>query len=86
MSVEDKKFSGENVIKNSFWSVLERICAQAVAFIISIILARLLMPTDYGIVALIQVFIGVCSLLVDRGLASALSQKNTRKKMIIILF
>ena len=76
MNEQDKRFSGKNVAKNSFWSVLERICAQAVSFVISIILARLLMPTDYGIVALVQVFISICSLLVERGLTSALSQKK----------
>lgn len=80
MTDVDKKFSGENVAKNSFWSVLERVCAQIVSFVISVILARLLMPSDYGIVALVQVFINICSLLVDRGLASALSQKKNPDK------
>lgn len=80
MNKNDEKFSGENVVKNSIWSVMERACAQAVSFIISIVLARLLIPSDYGIVALIQVFISICSLLVDRGLASALSQKKYPEK------
>lgn len=76
--MEKKKniFTSENVVKNSIWSVMERVCAQAVSFFISVILARLLVPSDYGVVALIQVFISICSLLVDRGLASALSQKK----------
>ena len=76
MSNEEKKFSGENVVKNSFWSVLERVCAQIVSFVISVILARLLVPDDYGIVALVQVFINIGALLVERGFASALSQKK----------
>lgn len=73
---EKNLFSGENVVKNTLWSISERVLAQVVSFVISVILARLLLPNDYGIVALIQVFISVLSLIFDKGLASALSQKK----------
>ena len=81
MDKKNSKFNGNNVVKNSIWAILERVCAQIVSFIISIILARLLMPNDYGILALVQSFISICSLLIDRGLASALSQKKYPDKI-----
>ena len=74
-------FSGENVVKNTLWSISERVLAQAVSFIISVILARLLMPNDYGVVALIQVFIGILSIIIDKGLAQALNQKKHPDKI-----
>lgn len=69
-------FSGNNVAKNSIWSIGEKVFAQLVAFIISVILARLLSPNDYGIVALIQAIINFCSFLVERGFGQALVQKK----------
>ena len=69
-------FGANNVIKNSLWSLSERILAQVVSFVISVILARLLLPNDYGVVALIQIFINLISLIFDKGLTSALNQKK----------
>ena len=37
-----------------FWKFGERIIAQGISFIVSVILARILMPEDYGVIALIQ--------------------------------
>ena len=46
-----------SIFSGVFWKFAERILAQGVSFIVSVILARILMPSDYGIVALILVFI-----------------------------
>ena len=46
-----------NILKNIGWRFAETIGAQMVSFIVSIILARLLSPQDYGIIAIIIIFI-----------------------------
>ena len=68
-NIKQKTFSG------FFWRFAERCGAQGVNFIVSIILARLLLPKDYGIVALATVFISVLQVFVDGGLGNALIQK-----------
>lgn len=66
----------EKVLSNLFWRFLERTGAQSVALIVSIVLARILSPTDYGIIALITVFINILNVFVDSGLGTALIQKK----------
>ncbi len=61
---------------NMLWRFVERCGAQGVSFIVSVILARLLVPKDYGTIALIMVFINVLQVFVDSGIASALIQKK----------
>ena len=55
----------QNVLSNFFWRLLERVGAQGVAFIISIVLARLLNPAVYGTVALVNVFMIILQVFVD---------------------
>lgn len=59
------------------WKFLERIGAQGVSFVLTIILARLLTPTDYGVVALVTVFISLATTFVQCGFNSALIQKRS---------
>ncbi len=66
----------KKTLTNLFWSFAERCGAQGVAFIVSIILARLLTPEDYGIIALVTVFITIFQVFVDSGLGNALIQKK----------
>ena len=54
------------------WSFVEQILTRGVNFVIGIILARLLNPTDYGLVGMISVFIAVSQIFIDGGLSSAL--------------
>ena len=64
------------VFSNLIWRFSERIGAQLVAFIVSIVLARLLEPAAYGTVALITVFTTILQVFVDSGLGNALIQKQ----------
>lgn len=64
------------VIKNFFWRFAERCGAQIVTFIVSIVLARILAPEDYGQIALITVFTTIMQVFVDSGLGTALIQKK----------
>lgn len=59
-----------------FWKFGERITAQLVSLIVSIVLARLLSPGDYGAVSLILVFITIANVFVSNGFGSALVQKK----------
>ena len=66
----------EKVFSNLLWRLAERYGAQIVQFVVSIVLARLLMPEIYGTIALVMVFITLLSVFVDSGFGSALIQKK----------
>lgn len=70
----EKKNSG--LLGNLFWKFAERITAQLVTLIVSIVLARLLDPAHYGIIAIVEIFITLANVLVSDGLGSALIQKK----------
>jgi len=61
---------------NMVWRFAERVGAQGVAFIVSIVLARILDPSDYGVIALVTVFTSILQVFVDGGLGNALIQKK----------
>ena len=64
------------VASNFLWRFAERCGAQIVSFVVSIILARILVPEDYGTVALVTVFTTILQVFVDSGLGTALIQKK----------
>lgn len=68
--------NNKTVFSNLIWRFAERIGAQLVAFIVSIVLARILEPSAYGTVALITVFTSILQVFVDSGLGNALIQKR----------
>lgn len=65
-----------NFFLGFFWKFNEQILSQLVSFIVSIVLARLLSPKDYGIVALVNVFIILANVFVTSGFSSALIQRK----------
>lgn len=68
--------NNKSVIANFIWRFAERCGVQLVTFVVSIVLARLLMPEDYGTVALVTVFTTIMQVFVDSGLGMALIQKK----------
>ena len=64
------------VVNSFFWRFAERIGAQGVTFVVSIVLARILDPTVYGQIALVTVFTSILQVFVDSGLGTALVQKK----------
>ena len=64
------------VVSNMIWRFAERVLAQLVAFVVSIVLARILEPAAYGKIALITVFTSIFQVFVDSGLGNALIQKK----------
>lgn len=63
------------------WSFVEKISTQLVGLIISVVLARILLPEDYGIVALLSVFFAVAQSLIDSGFGNALIQRSNRSNL-----
>lgn len=68
--------NSKSTITNLLWRFAERCGAQAVSFLVSIILARLLAPEAYGTIALAMVFINILQVFVDSGMGTALIQKK----------
>ena len=66
----------ESVVKGFMWRFAERCGAQLVSFVVSIVLARILSPEDYGTIALVTVFTAILKVFVDIGLGTALIQKK----------
>ncbi len=64
------------VIKSFLWKFFERIGTQFASFVITVVLARLLLPEQYGVITLIMIFINVCNVIIDGGLNTALVQKR----------
>ncbi|MBQ3559402.1 MAG: lipopolysaccharide biosynthesis protein [Agathobacter sp.] len=64
-------------IMGSFiWKFGERVLAQGISFIISLVLARILSPDDYGLIALVLVFITLANVFISSGFATALIQNK----------
>ncbi len=64
------------MIGNFLWRFAERCGAQGVAFVVQIVLARLLAPEVYGVIALVTVFTTILNVFVDSGFGNALIQKK----------
>lgn len=69
------------IVKGVSWSAVERFSVQIVQFIVSIVLARLLMPEVYGVVALALVVLNVLQTVNDVGFGAALMQKLDRDEL-----
>lgn len=65
-----------SVISSLFWKFLERMGTQGVQFLVAIVLARLLVPADFGLIALVTVFIALANVFIQSGLNTALIQKK----------
>lgn len=63
-------------VNGFFWQLLQRVFAQLVSFSVSVVLARLLMPNDYGTVALASMFIVLTCIFLDGGMGLALIQRK----------
>ena len=73
---ETEQTNAGSVIKNFMWRLAERVGAQGVKLLVELVLARILLPEQYGLIAMITVFITVFNVFVDSGLGNALIQKK----------
>lgn len=67
----------EQAVKGTGWSAVERFATQGVSFLIQLVLARLLMPEDYGAIAMLAIFLQVAQVFIDSGFANALIKKTS---------
>lgn len=75
--MENKSLKSKTT-KGLLWSSIERFSNQGVQFLFSIVLARLLVPSDYGIVAMVAIFFMLAQCFIDSGFGSALVRKQDR--------
>ncbi|MEG1463857.1 MAG: lipopolysaccharide biosynthesis protein [Mucinivorans sp.] len=61
-----------------FWSSIERFSVQGIQYVLSILIARQLLPSDYGMIAMLGIFMAVAQTFVDSGFGNALIQKKHR--------
>ena len=76
----------DNKARNStsqslFWRSLEGVGSQGMNFIIQLVLARILMPEDFGVVAILSIFINLANTFVLNGLSTALLRKKDAKEL-----
>lgn len=67
----------DKVARGVFWTLLEKSGVQSAHFLVTLVLARLLTPNDYGTVALLSIFVSVANVLADCGFGKALVQRKT---------
>ncbi len=70
MTSPNKTFNG------IVWSGLEKFSLQLVQFLLSLLMARMLTPADFGLMAMISFFLSISQVFIDSGLGSALIQKD----------
>lgn len=63
-------------VRGVAWNSLDRVANYGISFLVSIVLARLLSPEDYGLIGLINIFIVIFNTILDGGLSTALIRKE----------
>lgn len=76
--MEDLK---SKVINSTFWSFVDTFGNQGLQFVVGIILARLLLPEDYGLIGVLTIFIGVSGVLVDSGFKTSIIRSKDIKEV-----
>lgn len=71
MVVSKKQFA-----VNAVWKILEQFSAKGISMVVSIILARILLPSDYGLLALTTIFTNLSDILIDGGFSTVLIRKE----------
>lgn len=71
-----EKITNKQIFASLFWKLMERGGVQGVGFIVSIVLARILTPEEFGLIALVTIFIMLANVFVQSGFNTALIQKK----------
>ena len=70
----------KKALTGAIWKFAERILAQVISLVVSLIIARLLDPSDYGVVSIVTVFFAFANVIISGGLNTALIQKKNADK------
>ena len=68
-------------VKGVMWSAIERFSVQGIQFVLTIIIARLILPSEYGLIAMLSIFLAIAQTFVDSGFSNALIQKKDRTEV-----
>ena len=66
----------QKVAKGAVWISLGTLCRQGVHFVVSLVLARLLTPTEFGTVGMMSIFLAIAGSIASCGFGNALVQKK----------
>jgi O-antigen/teichoic acid export membrane protein len=69
----------EKAIKGVSWSFIDNIANAGITFLVGMILARILSPTEFGLIGMIMIFIAISKSIVDSGFSSVLIRKVRTK-------
>ena len=64
------------VARGLVWTYAERLTAQLITIVVTIILARIIAPEEYGIISIVSVFIAIANAFVVSGFGNSLIQKK----------
>lgn len=78
--MENKSIKNQ-IISSLLWKIMERGGTQGIQFIVQIVLARLLLPEDYGLIAIISIFILIANVFIQSGFNTALIQKKDAEEI-----
>ena len=67
--------------KGLYWSAASNFANQGMRFVFSIILARILAPSDYGLIGMLTIFITIIQLFIDSGFSKAIITKQDRTQL-----
>ncbi|MCX4263742.1 MAG: lipopolysaccharide biosynthesis protein [Muribaculaceae bacterium] len=67
---------GDKATSGVIWTSVDRFLTMGLQFVVNLVLARLLLPSDFGTIGMLAIFIAVSNTLIDGGFASALIQKK----------
>lgn len=68
-------------VSGTIWKFLERFIAQGVSLIVSVIIARILTPSDYSVVSIVTIFFTFANVIISGGLNTALIQKKDADRL-----
>ncbi len=71
----------DKTVNGLLWSFIESFSLQGVQFLIGIVMARFLLPSDYGLIAMLAIFLGISRIFIDGGFSAALIQKRDRTEI-----
>lgn len=68
-------------VKGVGWSFVDNLSSSGIAFLVGLVLANLLTPSEYGIMAILTIFIAVSNSIVDSGFSNALIRKTDARRI-----
>jgi len=71
----------KDTIKGVKWSAVEKFSVQGVTFLVGLVMARLLTPSDFGVIGMLSIFLAVSQTFIDSGFSNALIRKIDRTDM-----